>query len=202
MGCSSGCNGGRLTSQGGQISRTCTTDSNGNTTCKITIIQQQDGASPNDLTSAGSGSSVAAYRLILNLPSDAVLNTQSSVQATLTATTDTGYISAITVTLQPTTSTTQPVASGDTVYTFLLPNTSEVTNWASTVAANANSSISVTSSAVSGLNLLGTPGSYVVTIQEITEQTGTTTVGSIGVTDPGITSPTPCTTKNCPDQEP
>lgn len=183
---------------GGGISRTCTTDSDGNTSCKITIVQQQDAASPTDVTSGGSGSSVAAYRLILNLPSDVALNISSPVQATLGATTDKGYTSSITVTMQPTTSTTQPVAPGDTVYTFLLPNTSEVTNWASAVVANATSSINVTSSIVSGMNLLGNPGTFTVTVQQITEQTGPTTVGSIGVTDPGSSTGCP----PCPPGKP
>lgn len=161
------------------------TSSDGTYHCSQTTSQSQQGIVLSDFRAAASSGSVLAFRLILNLPSDAVINTQSPVQATLSGTTDKGYTSSVTVTLQPTTSTTQPIAPGDTVYTFLLPNSSEVTNWASTVAANANASINVSSSIVAALNLLGNAGSYVVTIQEVTEQTGTTTVGSVGVTDPG-----------------
>lgn len=157
----------------------------GGTSCTATTQQSQDGVAPQDVSSAASSSSVSAYRLILNLPSDVVINTQSPVQATLSATTDTGYTSSITVDLQSTTSTTQPIAAGDTVYTFLLPNTAQVTDWAATVTTNSNSSININSSIISGLNLLGNPGSYSVTVQQVTEGTGLTTVGSLGVTDPG-----------------
>jgi len=170
---------------------------NGATVCTVHDNQSQNQASPQNLTSVATSSSISAYRLIVNLPSDAVINTQSPVQATLSATTDKGYTSTITVTLQPTTSTTQPVAPGDTVYTFLLPNTTQVTDWASTVAANANSSINVSSSILVGVNLLGTPGSYTVTIQNITEQAGLTTVGSSGVSDPGPSGSCP-PNKPCP----
>lgn len=177
---------------------TSNTGPDGSYSCTENTSQSQDGIAPSDFTAAASSSSVLAFRLILNLPSDAVINTQSPVQATLSGTTDKGYTSSITVTLQPTTSTTQPIAPGDTVYTFLLPNSSEVTSWASTVAANANSSINVSSSIVAGLNLLGNAGSYVVTIQEVTGQTGLTTVGSVGVTDPGPSAGCP----PCPPNKP
>lgn len=189
-----GCSSGTTT-----VKMSCTQNSDGSYSCTNTNQQLQDGVAPQDLTAAAGSNSVTAFRLILNLPSDAVLNTHSPVQATLSATTDRGYTAAITVTLQQTTSTTQPVAPGDTVYTFLLPNTSEVSNWAASVAANANSSINVTSSSVSGMNLLGNPGSYTATIQEITEQTGLTTVGSVGFTDPGPSSGNPCpSNRPCP----
>ena len=179
------------------IKMNCQQNSDGSMTCANTTEQTRDGASPQDVSSAASSTSVSAYRLIVNLPSDVTINTQSPVQATLSATTDTGYTSSITVDLQPTTSTTQPVAPGDTVHTFLLPDTAQVTNWAATVTANSKSTVNVNSSIISGLNLLGSPGSYTVTIQQVTQQTGVSTVGSVGVTDPG-----PSSGGNCPPNKP
>lgn len=169
----------------GPSTTTFTVECDQNGSCKVTKKQAQNGAAPQDFSAAASSASVQAYRLILNLPSDIVLNTSSPVQATLTATTDTGYTSSITVTLQPTTSTTAPVAPGDAVYTFLLPYTSAVANWASAATANANTSINVDTSIISALTLQGIPGTYTVTIQEITEQMGLNTTGSVGITDGG-----------------
>ena len=169
----------------GPSTTTFTVECDQNGSCKVTKKQTQNGAAPQDFSAAASSTSVQAYRLILNLPSDIVLNASSPVQATLTATTDTGYTSSITVTMQPTTTTTAPVAPGDAVYTFLLPYTSAVANWASAATANANTSINVDTSVVSALTLQGAPGTYTVTIQEITEQTGLGTTGSVGITDGG-----------------
>ena len=128
------------TSQTKSQSSNCVAGSDGTTaTCRVTNTEQQQSASLSDFSGAASSASVAAYRLILSAPSDAALNTQSPVQATLSATTDRGYTSTVTVTLQLTTSTTQPAAPGDTVYTFLFPSTSTVTNWGAAVQANTNS---------------------------------------------------------------
>src|ERR1700689_583356 len=114
-----------------------------------------------NFTSATTQSSIAAYSLIWNVPSsDLTLNTQSPVQATLKATTDTNYQSSITVTLSPVASTTSPVAAGYSVYTFGMENSTELSNWISQVSANINSTVNLSLSSSALFNELGKAGAY------------------------------------------
>ena len=150
--------------------------------------------SPNIATFQGgtSPSSVSAYRLIFNVDPSWTVNTASPSQATVAATTDTGYTSSITVTLTPTTSTTAPVVSGDSVYTFNLPNTSAFETWAAAVAANTSSALTLTSSQTA----VFTPsesGSFMVYIQTDTVQEGVATLGSARAVVSAGCHTSPCT---------
>jgi len=152
-------------------------------------------------TSGTTPSSIAAYNLIWNVPtSDLTLNTQSPVQATLKATTDTNYQSSITVTLSPVASTTSPVAAGYSVYTFGMENSTELSNWISQVSANINSTVNLSLSGNGLFNQLGNAGTYTVYVQVNSSQEGVTTLGSATYSDPGPPPPPRCTGDSCPDQ--
>lgn len=139
-----------------------------------------------ELQSGSSSSAISSYNLIFNVPSsNLTLNTQSPSQATLTATTDTGYTTSLTVTLQPTTSTTAPVADGYTVYTFALPNSSDVSDWPAVVNQNTNDSVTITSSNTALFDSAGNSGTWMIYLHVNSEQTGPTPVGSISYSDPG-----------------
>jgi hypothetical protein len=159
-------------------------------------------SAPAQFASATSQSSIAAYTLIWNVPSsDFTLNTQSPVQAMLTATTDTNYTSSITVTMSPAKSTTAPVAAGYSVYTFSLENSTALSNWVSQVSSNTRSSATFSFSSSALFNLLANAGTYTVYLQVNSSQAGVTEAGSGTVTDPGANPPpTRCTGNNCQNQ--
>ena len=156
---------------------------------------------PATFASGTSPSAIAGYNLIWNVPtSDLTLNTQSPVQATLTATTDTNYQSSITVTLTPVASATSPVVTGYSVYTFGVESSAALSNWLSEVTANINSTGNLSVSSNPLFNELGNAGTYTVYVQVKSVQAGVTTLGSATYSDPGTPPPTRCTGSNCPNQ--
>ena len=156
---------------------------------------------PATFASGTSPSAIAGYNLIWNVPtSDLTLNTQSPVQATLTATTDTNYPSSITVTLTPVASTTSPVASGYSVYTFAVESSTQLSNWISEVSANTKSNVNVSLTDTALFNELANAGTYTIYYQVVSSQAGLTTLGSATYSDPGPPPPTRCTGNNCPNQ--
>lgn len=163
----------------------------------VTIKQQlQDVAMPDFGTAESSG-----YTIVINAPSsNFTLDSQNPVQATLTANTDKGYTSSVTVTLQPGASTTAPVASGYTVYTFTVPNTTAVSNWVQAVQQNSSSSAAVSTSVGSVFNDLGSSGTYTFYVQVDSAQTGLLSQGSSTYVDPGYGGGGPCDTRVCPNQ--
>jgi hypothetical protein len=98
------------------------------------------------------------YSLVNSIPSEFTPNASSPPQVTLTATTDTGYVSSITLTLQPTSTTVGPVNQGDVVYAYSVPASTALTTWEQNVGANtteeaqvsAVSTLPLTSSAITG----------------------------------------------------
>jgi|ERR1700735_175014 len=154
-----------------------------------------------DFTSGASSSAISAHNVIWNVPtSDLTLNTQSPVQATLKATTDTNYQSSITVTLTPVASATSPVVTGYSVYTFGVESSAALSNWLSEVTANINSTGNLSVSSNPLFNELGNAGTYTVYVQVKSVQAGVTTLGSATYSDPGTPPPTRCTGSNCPNQ--
>lgn len=125
-----------------------------------------------------------SFTIIVNAPSDAfAVNSNSPAQTTLTATTDTGYTSSITVTLQQVASSTAPVSNGDAVYTWSVPNTTALTNWAQAVASHTTNSMQLTSAA--GLPLVSTKaGTYTIPVQINSNATGVMDEGSTSITMP------------------
>lgn len=182
------------------VTVTCHPGSGCNTTAQGTItISDVARAS---FTSGTSPSSVASYNFIWNVPSsDLVLNTQSPVQGTLTAVTDTNYQSSITLTLSPVASTTQPVEEGYTVHTFGTENTTELSNWISQVSANTKSSVNLNLSGSALFNQLGNAGTYTAYVEVSSSQAGVTPLGSATYSDPG-SKPLKCVNGNCPIQPP
>jgi hypothetical protein len=191
----SGCN----TSVSGGV--TVSQSSNGTTTVSGTVTVTwkpvaQD-LTVSDLQTAES----SGYTVITNVPSsNFTLNSQNPVQATLTATTDQGYTSSVTVTLQPVTSTTSPVASGYAVYTFAVPSSSELSSWVQSVVANSTSSTSVSASVATVFNSQGTSGTYTLYVQVNSSQTGLQTMGSAVYVVPSEGVGGTCHTATCPDQ--
>jgi hypothetical protein len=105
----------------------------------------------------------------------------SPAQATLSATTDQGYTSSITVNLEQVASTTAPVNSGDAVYTYAISSadTTAVNNWVNTVASNSNATANMTASTTVPLASAGIGGSYTTTGQgNTTGATAPLTIGS------------------------
>ncbi len=138
------------------------------------------GLSPTDFEQ----NSPTSFTIIANAPSGAfALDPNSPAQSTLTATTDTGYTSSVTVTLQQVTSTTVPVSNGDTVYTWSVPSTTALANWQQAVASHTTNSMQVTIS--SGLPLLSTAsGTYTIPVQINSNATGVMDEGSTSITVP------------------
>lgn len=126
----------------------------------------------------------SSFTIIANAPSDAfTVDPNSPPQTTLTATTDTGYTSSVTVTLQQVASTTAPVSSGDEVYTWTVPNTTALSNWAQAVASHTTNSMQLTSS--SEFPLVSTKaGTYTLAVQINSNATGVMNEGSTSVTVP------------------
>jgi hypothetical protein len=108
-------------------------------------------------------------------------NPTSPAQATITASTDTGYQSSITANLEQVTSTTSPVNSGDAVYTYAISSADEtaVNNWINTVANNSSANATLTATSNVPLTSAGIGGTYITTGQgNVVGSTGPLTIGS------------------------
>lgn len=145
----------------------------------------------------------AGYEVILTVPPNELTPDTSSVaQATLNATTDTGYTSSILVNLTPTGSAPSTLVSGDTDYTYSVPASNALTNWVNTVNQNTNETSSIDASTSTVFTAGGIAGTYTVYVQVTSQQTGTMPAGNATFTDVGTpTKPIPCHTSNCPNQE-
>jgi hypothetical protein len=180
----------------GELSASTTCDS-GTGDCKVTAGGKIDLSSkavakdiaPSDLVSVGSGN----YVLSASVPSNFVPDTNGNPITTITVTTDTGYISTISLQLVPTSPAIAPVNPGDSVYSYALPNNAAFNAWMADVAANTNVGMSLTSA--SGLPLVdqgGSPGSYTLSTVLTSTPTGTVDGGSVGVTIGDPSGPPPC----------
>src|ERR1700735_2990683 len=142
---------------------------------------------PATFASGTSPSAIAGYNLIWNVP-------------TSDLTTNTKYQASITVTLTPVASTTSPVASGYSVYTFAVESSTQLSNWISEVSANTKSNVNVSLTDTALFNELANAGTYTIYYQVVSSQAGLTTLGSATYSDPGPPPPTRCTGNNCPNQ--
>lgn len=176
------------------VSGSAKTGVTGTITYKISWSQQEKGVPASDFAVSQS----AGYTAIVNAPSaDFALDSQNQVQTTLTATTDRGYTSSVTVTLQPVASTTAPVASGDTVYTFALQNTTALNSWVQAVQQNMTSSVTINSSTGAVFDTSQNAGTYTLNVQVNSTQTGMQPIGSVSYADPGPPDPSQCTHSPC-----
>ncbi len=141
----------------------------------------------------------SGYEIIVNAPtSNYRLDASGTPQATLTATTDQNYSSSIVVNLQPVLSSTSPVSSGYTVYTFAVPNTSQVQAWTQQVSEHVTSVLSLSSNVDTIITDLGNPGTYTFYAQVDSEQTGIVNSGSATYVHPhGVVG---CVGHVCPPQ--
>jgi hypothetical protein len=138
------------------------------------VVAQTVGAS--DLASTADGS----YTISASAPSSLFsANTSVASTTTITATTDTGYSSTITVSLTPTSPAIAPVNEGDAVFSYNLPNTPAFNSWVQTVAANTNASMTLTSSAALPLQITAAPGSFTVTTVLTSNDTGSVNTGNV-----------------------
>jgi hypothetical protein len=104
------------------------------------------------------------YHIANSVPVAITLNSGGTVQAVLTALTDTDYTSTFTATLLPTTTTVSPANPGDVVYAWYLPDTSDLDTWEQQISNNTNSQVQVSSSIVTYYNASGaSQGSYSIT---------------------------------------
>jgi hypothetical protein len=131
----------------------------------------------------------SGYVVSLSVPSGSFVPDQNNTPTTtLTATTDTGYTSSITVVLQPTSPAINPINSGDIVYSYSLPNTSQVNDWIQQVALNTSSTTTLSSSAGLPVVAVGNPGTYNIAVEITSAQVGSVELGASNIS---IQSPTP-----------
>lgn len=161
----------------------CSTTTTGTVSVTIGGTSKVSGLDPGTIASL----SPSEFTTITSVPASNFLpNPNSPAQSTLTASTDTGYSSSITINLQQVTSTTPPVNSGDAVYTYGIVSSadSQVTQWLQQVAANTNATAEITSVSNLPMTSLGNPGSYTLSGQANSNLTGLVNVGSSTLTVP------------------
>ena len=132
-------------------------------------LTTKTGASPNAVSSALS----SGYAVIIHVPSgEFSADSSSQPQATLTATTDTGYTSSIVVNLTPTGSASSTLYSGYTAYTFAVQSSSQLTAWVNSVNSHTSSTSTITATSTGSFLGAGDPGEYTVYAQLTSSQTG------------------------------
>jgi hypothetical protein len=144
----------------------------------------------------------AGFVVSASVPSSA-FSSDSSSQAvtTLTATTDTGYTSSIQVVLQSTAAAINPINAGDAVYSYVLPDTPQLEAWSATVAANTNSSASITSDG--NLPFTGTGGTYTIGLQITSTVTDPSQVATVPYSEaPPDDNPCPLSHPHCSELPP
>lgn len=166
-------------------------------TVGISISNNLVGVTSPLLTSALTSST---YSVIVHVPSSELsLSGNSIPQATLSATTDSGYTSSVVVDLQPEGSAPSTLVSGYTAYTFSVPQTTTLTNWVDGVNSHTVSSSNIASASSTVFLPAGQEGSYTVYPQVSSSQIGTLSVGSASFSDPGIEKGG-CTSSPCKNQ--
>lgn len=130
------------------------------------------------------------YAIIVTVPSNELtLNPSAIPQATLTATTDTGYSSSILVNLKPAGSAPSTLVSGDTDYTFDITTTPALIAWVDSVNLNTIETSTIVTAASTIFDPTGIPGTYTVYTQVTSTQIGTIPGGSATFEDIGVTRP-------------
>jgi hypothetical protein len=131
----------------------------------------------------------AGYTIIITAPSNELaLDPNNPAQATLTATTDTGYTASILVNMTFVSSAPSTLVSGDTDYTFSLPASDALANWVNTVNLNTSKTATVGASSSTTFILSGIPGTYTVYLQIASPQIGKVAIGESTFTDTTSTS--------------
>jgi hypothetical protein len=177
-----------------------TTEENGSLTCgggkpcswtmgiKVTQSTPKSNMAPADLATAMN----AGYEIIITVPSNELtLDPNSTSQATLTATTDTGYTASILENMTFVSSAPSTLVSGDTGYTFSLPASDALTNWVNSVNLNTSETITVAASSSTTFVLAGVPGTYTAYFQIASPQIGSVSRGESTFTDTTSTSGCP-----------
>jgi len=139
------------------------------------------------------GSSLSSYTIVQSVPSALYTSSTSAPQVTLTATTDTGYVSSITLSLASTTTWVSPVNSGDVVYAWTIPQTAQFETWQQQVSANSSAEAEITG--VSNATFVAAqPGTYQLTSIVQTPSSSASASTTISV-------PTPRCAGGCPIRE-
>ena len=151
-------------------------------TVGISVSNNFRGFAPSDL----SGALSSGYAIIVHVPdADVTYSGSSQPQATLTATTDTGYTSSFVVNLTPAGSAPSSLYASYTAYTFNVQPSSQLTAWVNTVNAHTTSTSSMVTVSSTSFEPQGESGTYTIYAQFTSTQTGTVSVGSSSFTDPG-----------------
>ena len=161
-----------------QVSSSVSVSSTGTVTTTVGVSAT---IKPNAVMSNVEASDVAAlpstgFVVSASLPSSNFTPDGSNIPTTtITAVTDTGFTSSITVQLQPTNPVIGPINTGDAVYSYAVPSTSALNSWAQEVSQNTASSATITSTG--GLPFISAqnPGTYPVTVEVSNTQTSPTT---------------------------
>ncbi len=149
---------------------------------------------PTDAQSIADGSNV----LSLTVPASGFSSAAGQTATTmLSAATDTGYSSAISLPLSAAAPATSPAQAGDAVYSFNLPASSALSSWLQNVVANTNSTMTLQSSASLPLSVTASLSSFTATSILTSNSVGKYTVLTMTVVRP---STTPCTGHVCPVQ--
>ncbi|MGA3262585.1 MAG: hypothetical protein ABSC47_00910 [Terracidiphilus sp.] len=152
--------------------------------CTIGIIQSvtiapnavMKSVEPSDLATIKDGS----YTLSISAPSSVfTANASQSTTTTISVTTDTGYSSSITLLLTPTAPAIAPVNSGDTVFSFNLPDTPAFDAWMQNVTANTIAKMSVTTQGAVPLVENSTLGIVTITTVLTSNSTGDVDLGDL-----------------------
>lgn len=164
-------------------------------TGSISIKQNVNAIPASNLSAAVS----SGYITTIHVPTNELTPVSNGVtQATLQATTDTGYTSSIVVDLQPAGSAPSTLYSGYTAYTFSVPSSTALTNWVAAVNAHTTSTSNVTSTTNSTFTVGGITGTYSVYAQVTSSQSDpvntSASFSDIGTgREPGCTPGKPCT---------
>lgn len=118
------------------------------------------------------------------------IDTSRSPYATLTATTDTGFTSSITVPLQLVGAAINPINAGDSVASYALTETSQFDVWAQTVAQNTQAGATIQATAYEPFLSAPTSGTYTVSSQSTNSVTAPSNVAAAQIT---IAAPPPST---------
>ncbi len=172
----------------------CTGTVGGTITFNQNVLMQSVGT--DDLGSTTDGSSVISA----SVPGG-VYTSDATQAATMTihVTTDNGFSSSVTVPLVPVPPAIAPVNTGDTVYSYNLPTSASFSSWVQQVAANTNSTMSLSSSSALPFHAASATGTFTFTSVLTSNATGNYRVGSLSITrsaanpGPGCQSGRSCT---------
>lgn len=133
----------------------------------------------------------SSYTFVESVPSVFTSNSSSPPQITMTATTDNGYTSSITLALQSTSTTVAPVNQGDVVYAWTVPASAALTTWEQNLNANTTSQISISFATSMPFAENGTTGTFPITTI-VQTPIASATASSSAIILPGPSGPSKC----------